>query len=118
MGGQKTDPEMAFPVSGASILLLNRNTGKQSQCSGKTAASRTGRVAQLGGHPPLADYGNGQAVPSGGERGHTRVPAWQAERTEPVAWVPHGRYGAGGGHRRGACGDLRGTGGHQVVWLL
>src|SRR5258707_13025824 len=30
---------MAFPVPGASILLLNRYTGKQSQCSGKRAAS-------------------------------------------------------------------------------
>src|SRR5258708_3340282 len=34
---------MAFPVPGASILLLNRQTGKQSRCSGKTTANEPGR---------------------------------------------------------------------------
>ena len=34
---------MAFPVPGAAILLLNRCTGKQSQCSGKRAASEQER---------------------------------------------------------------------------
>ena len=34
-----SDSRMAFPVRDPPIPLLNRRTGKQSQCSGKMAAS-------------------------------------------------------------------------------
>lgn len=40
---QKSNPGMAFPVPGASILLLNRHTGKQSRCGRKMVANEQGR---------------------------------------------------------------------------
>jgi hypothetical protein len=54
-----SDLEIAFPVSSALISMLNRRTGKQSQCIGEMAASEHERgkldlPGQLGSDPSLA----------------------------------------------------------------